>query len=94
MSINVMKIREVYEDNDEIASWCDRSTYEGAEIYIHLIGLYDTALHAADEIEQLSAENERLREALTKIALHYDRIYYPGELSFEFAEIARAALKG
>lgn len=46
------------------------------------------------ELARLHAENERLREALTHIASHYDRIYYPGELSFEFAEIARAALKG
>ena len=47
-----------------------------------------------DEIDRLRAENDRLREALTHIASHYDHIYYPGELSFEFAEIAREALKG
>ena len=68
MSVNVRRIREVFEDNDEVASWCDTSTYVGAETYTHLVGLYETALAAADEIDLLCAENKRLRALLNRIA--------------------------
>jgi len=54
MSDVVKKIRNVFDDTEEIASWCD-DTYEGRETYAHLLGLYETALEAASEIERLRA---------------------------------------
>jgi len=54
MSDVVERIRYVFDDTDEVASWCD-NTYYGRETYTHLHGLYEAALAAADEIEQLRA---------------------------------------
>jgi hypothetical protein len=44
------------------------------------------------EIDELRAENERLREALEKIAEH--RLPFLKSSEIEIAEIASAALKG
>jgi predicted nuclease with TOPRIM domain len=60
----VESIRTVYDDTEELASWCDTDTYEGAEIRTHLIGLYEAALEACNEIERLKRENAVLREEL------------------------------
>ena len=70
MSVNVMRIREVFADNDEIASWIDQSSYEGAETYTHLVGLYETALAAADEIESLTEALERIKAWADAYPLH------------------------
>jgi hypothetical protein len=62
MSDVVKKIRNVFDDTEKIASWCD-DTYEGRETYTHLLGLYETALEAASEIELLRAALTELVEA-------------------------------
>ena len=96
MSVNVKRIREVFEDNDEVASWCDTSTYVGAETYTHLVGLYETALAAADEIDLLRAENERLREALKECEEELDAYYhqeYPTDHPYHQRKL-KAALQG
>lgn len=87
MSINLARIRDVYEDNDEIASWCDRSTYVGAETYTHLMGLYEAAVRAGDEIARLREENRFLRQVLCFVA---DDPFSDLE---GLREYARAALK-
>lgn len=55
MSDIVERIREVFSDTPEIIDMCDES-YEGQEIASHIQGLYDAALEAANEIEQLRAK--------------------------------------
>ena len=54
----VERIRQVFDDTEEIASWCDE-TYEGRETRVHLLGLYASALEACDEIEVLRWQLKR-----------------------------------
>lgn len=54
----VETIREVFDDTEEVASWCDE-TYNGRETRTHLLGLYAYALQACDEIEVLQLQLER-----------------------------------
>lgn len=54
LSIFVQRCRIVFEDNAEVASWQDTTTYHGAETYTHLIGMHRCLLDAADIIEKLS----------------------------------------
>ena len=54
----VERIRTVFNDTEEIASWCDK-TYNGRETQSHLLGLYAAALEACKEIEQLRVELKR-----------------------------------
>jgi hypothetical protein len=49
---------------------------------------------AADEIERLLADNERLRDALAIIDSGARRYWREGEDAYQFAIIARAALEG
>lgn len=61
---NVVEIiREVFDDTEEIASWCDE-TYNGRETQIHLLGLYAHALEACDEIERLQLQLTHYADAL------------------------------
>ena len=67
-----------------------------------LAGLIEAAHKSADRIEALTAENERLREALVKVAAECrvpvgnDTVMYVRwrALAVERVDIARAALEG
>jgi len=50
----VDRLRNVYDDNAELMSWCDGS-YEGQEIKVSLYGMHRDLLLAADLIEELNA---------------------------------------
>ena len=50
----VERIRSVFDDSEEIAGFLsDDDAYEYKEAGVHLLGLYKSALEAADEIERL-----------------------------------------
>lgn len=91
----VERARTTYSDTEEIAGWCDVSTYEGAETAIHLLGMYET-------LQEMAKEIERLREALRFYANHDNyRLNWNEYEKVEFTTVeidngrqARAALKG
>lgn len=58
---DVLELLSVFNDNDEVMSWCDRDTYEGAETYAHLAGLYASLKEAVGEVAKLRAEIAQLR---------------------------------
>ena len=59
-----------------------------------LAGLIEAAHKSADRIEALTAENERLREALTQIARLRTDLRGDFSLGSKQSDIARAALEG
>jgi hypothetical protein len=69
MSDIVERIREVFDDTPEIVDMCDES-YEGQEIASHLQGLYEAALEAANEIEQLREKMKNIIEWCDKLLSH------------------------
>lgn len=65
----VKRMRDVFEDTPEVASWFKQKKgeeyiYEYGEVHVHLLGMWDTMLMAADRIEALDKENKSLREGL------------------------------
>ena len=54
----------------------------------------ETALEAADRIEALTAENERLRETLARVCLVKQHTMNPAHTIQRMQQIARAALEG
>lgn len=63
------RMRNVFDDTLEIADWFkqgpdDDYSYTFAETRTHLIGMWGTMQDAADRIEALIADNDRLRKLL------------------------------
>lgn len=77
----VETMRTAYSDTKEVAGWCDLSTYEGSETKVHLLGMHEILLKAADEIElfreafiqqnkynfYLRTELERMNEKIQRV---------------------------
>jgi hypothetical protein len=51
----VKRLRHVFDDTYEVTKWIDDSTYEGAELFTHVVGMFETMLAAADRIEKLES---------------------------------------
>jgi hypothetical protein len=67
----VDRMLNVFNDTPEIAVWFEQSAqfydYEKGEVRTHLLGMWETMQDAARRIEELSAENARMREVLTMV---------------------------
>jgi phage baseplate assembly protein gpV len=70
----VKRIRTVFEDTPEVASWLEQDgnsyDYDLAEARTHMLGMWETMQVAADRIEAQAAEIERLREALMDVLVY------------------------
>ncbi len=63
----VTRLREVFADTPEILSWLDVQTYQGAETYQHIAGMWGATKEAADYIEQLEARVKELEDGLLQV---------------------------
>jgi len=84
----VKRLRHVFDDTYEVTKWIDDSTYEGAELFTHVVGMFETMLAAADRIEKLEA-------ALAHIYAWYPvSVSDPAQTIKDIKEFARKALEG
>jgi hypothetical protein len=82
----VNRLRHVFDDTYEVAEWIDDSTYEGAELFTHVVGMFKTMLAAAIRIERLEAA---LREIIERAEYRMSH-----SVSDDTCLIARKALEG
>lgn len=66
------RLRDVFDDTDEVMEWIDTSTYCGAETHEHVTGMHKTMLDAADRIQELE-------KAFTKTIIAFDKVLYSGK---------------
>jgi hypothetical protein len=78
----IIRMRDVFEDTPEVASWFKQENgeeyiYEYGEVHVHLLGMWDTMLMAADRLEELDKENKilhnLLNDAMVRLEMNDER---------------------
>ena len=60
----IVRARNVFDDNDDVAGLCDLEDFYGMEIYTHITGMHGTMLKLADRLEEALGQIETLSDAL------------------------------